>query len=97
MRAGVSLWLRRVLYLFAVATSAEPYLSAHAVRTVPELMRHMSGVIQPQQVPPPFPSAPPPVQVCVAQIELWNVVVPPFPLACLFLNTFFFLESRSRL
>ena len=95
MLAGVSLWLRRVLYLFAVATSAEPYLSAHAVRTVPELMRHMSGVIQPQQVPPPFPSAPPPVQVCVAQIELWIIICflvspscPP--------SLFCFLESRSR-
>ena len=96
MLAGVSLWLRRVLYLFAVATSAEPYLSAHAARTVPELMRHMSGTKQQATVPPSPPSSPQ-LQACVAQIELWNVVVPPLPLACLFMNTFFFLESRSRL
>ena len=96
MRAVVSLWLRRVLYLFAVATSAEPYLSAHAVRTVPELMRHMSGVIQPQQAPPPLLLPPPPAQVCVAQIELWIIICflrsPSFPP-----NLFCFLESRSRL
>ncbi len=85
MRAVVSLWLRRALYLFAVAT----YLSAHAVRTVPELMRHMSGTKQQATVPPSPPSSPQ-LQACVAQIELWNVVL---PLACL--NTF--LESRSRL
>ena len=95
MRAGVSLWLRRVLYLFAVATSAEPYLFAHAVRTAPELMWHMSGVIQPQQAPPPFPSSPPPAQVCVAQIELWIIICfsssPSFPP-----NLFCFLESHSR-
>ena len=88
MLAGVSLWLRRVLYLFAVATSAEPYLSAHAVRTVPELMRHMSGTKQ--QTPEPLS---PSLQACVAQIELWNVVLPLKGIACL--NTF--LESRSRL
>ena len=84
MLAGVSLWLRRALYLFAVAT----YLSAHAVRTVPELMRHMSGTKQ--QTPEPLS---PSLQACVAQIELWNVVLPLKGIACL--NTF--LESRSRL
>ena len=87
MRAVVSLWLRRALYLFAVAT----YLSAHAVRTVPELMRHMSGTKQ--QILPPGTPPSPQLQACVAQIELWNVVLPLKGIACL--NTF--LESRSRL
>ena len=95
MLAGVSLWLRRVLYLFAVATSAEPYLSAHAVRTVPALMRHMSGVIQHQQAQPPLLSPPPPPQLCVRQIELWISICflesPSFPP-----NLFCSLESRSR-